>query len=235
MQTWGKIPVSGAWPVPFGGHAPRSSFATLSATNVAFGTNSSNSSLYSIASTTSSGGINGYLVIGVLGANNFEFVRYSTGTGSTVNTDARLIRDVGPIQLWMSSYLAPIPTDSNIYYGFATAAARLGWATFNLWGSTALSTATVTSTGETTSTNSYSNNFAVEQGGVVIGIARGTIAAAPFTWTGLTEKFDTSVEAVNQWSGAAEITAASTPTVVGVTLSSTGGVYQALLATWDYY
>lgn len=68
--------------------------------------------------------------------------------------------------------------------------------------------------------------------GVVIAMASSNASGRTFTWTGVTENYDTSIESVHSYSGGSSTTTSNTTTTVSFTLAGGGTGLTFTLASW---
>lgn len=79
--------------------------------------------------------------------------------------------------------------------------------------------------------SSLSRTIDTRTDGVIIGAASANVGGVTFTWTGSTERYDTSLESAHSYSGAGGSTTSNTTTTVSFTTTGSSGLTYAI-ASW---
>lgn len=206
--------------------------ATVSKTDNAVDT--TDASTYTFA-TKSIGavGSNRLIVVGVSGANATAGRTISAFTIGGVAATQLLFKQTSGggafVDVGLYALLVAAGATASVVVTWSAAQLRCGigiWAAYNILNDTALATAF-------DSTSSLSTTLSIPAAGIAVGYAGATGASAPtYTWAGLTETFDETVEPNSTHTGA-NLNAPMIQT--GLTVTATPSAYTAgsiLMAAW---
>lgn len=166
-------------------------------------------------------------------------VAVHTGSGGTVDTvtiggvSATRISGTGGglnVALWAASGVSG--TTATIVVTTPSTADRCLIGVYALYNLISTTVVDFDSTFALSGSTSLNRTIDVKAGGVIIAMASSNATGRTFTWTGVTEAYDTSLEAAHSYSGGSATTSVNSATTVSFTIAGGSSGLTYTLATW---